>query len=251
MFINDYIEKITLQEELGNVKDQLKAVQDENAKLKTTIKLAYKACVEGKSILLDKNAALTAEVYKLKKELNVLKYSNSVLQKNGTESLEKDEGFGDDQINISDEDFLKYQLSNREGKIKELEAKIEMLENDRKEGLLTCCNCSHGQQYWIKQLKDELSKSNAEKQELKAKIEMLSRDADKIFKEKRQEGDNLRNRIKDLETEIDQLKSNPSTVSESTLLERVSKSDEENQELKKKVQQLKDIIKDLFEKLYE
>ena len=33
----DYIEKITLQEELKNVKERLKAVQDENAKLKTTI----------------------------------------------------------------------------------------------------------------------------------------------------------------------------------------------------------------------
>lgn len=90
------------------------------------------------------------------------------------------------------------------------------------------------------------------------------------LEEKQQEADNLRNRIKDLETEIDQLKSNPSTVSDSellaihtadvetinklnikvrdlngtisTLLERVSKSDKENQELKKKVQELKDFI---------
>ena len=266
----DYIEKITLQEELKNVKEQLKTVQDENAKLKTTIERGYKACMESRRILIDKNeliAVLTAEVHRIKGK------------KNGTESLKEDEGFGDDQINISDEDFLKYQLSNREGKIKELEAKVEMLENDRKEGLLTCCNCSHSQQYRIKQLKDELSKSNAEKQELKAKIEMLSRDADKIFKEKRQEGDNLRNRIKDLEDEIDQLKSNPSAVSYSelmaihtadvetinelsikardlngtisTLIERVYKSDEENQELKKRVQQLKYIIEDLNKKLYE
>ena len=261
MFIDDYIEKITLQEELENVKEQLKVVQDENAELKTTIKRGYTACMESKRILLDKNeliAALTAEVHKLKGK------------KNGTESLKEDEGFDDDQINISDEDFLKYRLSNREDKIKELEAKVEMLENDRKENLVVCADCSHDQQYRIKQLEDELSKSNAEKQELKAKIEMLSRDADKIFKEKRQEGDNLRNRIKDLEAEIDQLKSNPSTVSNSellaihtadvetinklnikardlnstisTLLERVSKSEEENQELKKKVQELNDFI---------
>ena len=33
MFIDDYIEKITLQEELKNVKAQLKAVQDENSEL--------------------------------------------------------------------------------------------------------------------------------------------------------------------------------------------------------------------------
>lgn len=87
-----------------------------------------------------------------------------------------------------------------------------------------------------------------------------------LLEEKQQEGDNLRNRIKDLETEIDQLKSNPSTVSDSellaihtadvetinklnirardlngtisTLLERVSTYDKENQELKKKVQRL-------------
>ena len=46
----DYIEKITLQEELKNVKEQLKAVQDENAELKTTI------------------ATLTAAIYKLSEE---------------------------------------------------------------------------------------------------------------------------------------------------------------------------------------
>ena len=143
-------------------------------------------------------------------------------------------------------------------KIKTLEATIKMLENDRKEGLKVCCDCSHKFQDRIKGLKDEVRKLNEEKQ---------------------QAGDNLRNRIKDLEAEIDQLKSNSSTVSYSellaihaadvetinklnirardlngtisTLLERVSKSDEENQELKKKVQQLKDIINDLSAKLYE
>lgn len=91
-----------------------------------------------------------------------------------------------------------------------------------------------------------------------------------LLEEKQQEADNLRNRIKDLETEIDQLKSNPSTASYSellaihtadvetinklnvrardlngtisTLLERVSTYDKENQELKKKVQELNDFI---------
>lgn len=90
------------------------------------------------------------------------------------------------------------------------------------------------------------------------------------LEEKQQEGDNLRNRIKDLESEIDQLESNPTAVSYSellaihtadvetinklnirardlngtisTLLERVSKTDKENQELKKKVQELNDFI---------
>lgn len=46
----DYIEKITLQEELKNVKEQLKTVQDENTELKTTI------------------ATLTAAIYKLSEE---------------------------------------------------------------------------------------------------------------------------------------------------------------------------------------
>ena len=91
-----------------------------------------------------------------------------------------------------------------------------------------------------------------------------------LLEEKQQEADNLRNRIKDLESEIDQLKSNPTTVSYSellaihtadvetinklnikardlngtisTLLERVSTYDKENQELKKKVQDLNDFI---------
>ena len=91
-----------------------------------------------------------------------------------------------------------------------------------------------------------------------------------LLEEKRQEGDNLRNRIKDLEAEIDQLMSNSTTVSYSellaihtadvetinklnieardlnstisTLLERVSTYDKENQELKKKVQDLNDFI---------
>ena len=194
MFIDDYIEIISLK--------------DENAKLKSDIDLYRKA-----------GAEKTEKITRLSKELDVLKYTNLVLR------------------------------TNAEDKIEALEAKIKMLENDRKEGLLTCCNCSHKFQDRVKGLKDEVRKLNEEKQ---------------------QEGDNLRNRIKDLEAEIDQLKSNSSTVSYSellaihtadvetinklnikardlnstisTLLERVSKSDEENQELKKKVQDLNDFI---------
>lgn len=197
MFINDCIENVSLQKELENVKEQLKAVQDENAKLKTTIELHYK-------------------VY-------------------GAERLEKDEGLSNDQINISDEDWLKYRLSNKEGKIKVLEAKIEMLENDRKDSLKDCCECSHKFQARIKDLKDEISK---------------------LSEEKRQEGDNLRNRIKDLEAEIDQLKSNPTAASYSELLvihtadvETINKLNIRAHDTKKKVQQLKDIINDLSEEL--
>ena len=194
MFIDDYIEIISLK--------------DENAKLKTDIDLYRKA-----------GAEKTEKITRLSKELDVLKCTNLVLR------------------------------TNAEDKIEALEAKIEMLENDRKEGLKSCCDCSNKFQDRIKGLKDEVRKLNEEKQ---------------------QEGDNLRNRVKDLEDEIDQFKSNPSTVSDSellaihtadvetinklnikvrdlngtisTLLERVSTYDKENQELKKKVQELNDFI---------
>ena len=213
MFIDDYIENISLKEELM-------VIQDENAKLKKDIDLYRKA-----------GAEKTEKITRLSKELDVLKYTNLVLRANAAECK------------------LRLVKDDNEDKIKALEAKIEMLENDRKEGLNSCCDCSHKFQDRIKGLKDEVRKLN---------------------EEKRQEGDNLRNRIKDLEAEIDQLKSNPSTVSDSellaihtadvetinklnirardlnatisTLLERVSKSDEENQELKKKVQDLNDFI---------
>ena len=194
MFIDDYIEIISLK--------------DENAKLKSDIDLYRKA-----------GAEKTEKITRLSKELDVLKCTNLVLR------------------------------TNAEDKIEALEAKIEMLENDRKEGLKSCCDCSNKFQDRIKGLKDEVRKLNEEKQ---------------------QEGDNLRNRVKDLEDEIDQFKSNPSTVSDSellaihtadvetinklnikvrdlngtisTLLERVSTYDKENQELKKKVQELNDFI---------
>ena len=98
MFINDYddyIEKIALQKELKNIKEQLKTVQDENAKLKTDIDLYRKADAEK----TEKIANLAAEVHRLNEELN---------------SLKEDEVFGDNRINISDEDWLKYRLSIRD-----------------------------------------------------------------------------------------------------------------------------------------
>lgn len=153
-----------------------------------------------------------------------------------------------DRCHKADMEKRRVILDNNE-KIAKLEATIKMLENDRKEGLKACCDCSHKFQDRIKGLKDEVRKLNEEKQ---------------------QAGDNLRNRVKDLEVEIDQLKSNSSTVSYSellaihtadvetinklnikardlngtisTLLERVSTYDKENQELKKKVQDLNDFI---------
>ena len=168
MFVDDYIEKITLQEELKDIKEQLKAVKDENAKLKTDIDLCYKA-----------DAEKAEKITSLSEELEIFTYTNLVLRTNAAEC--------------------------------------------------------------------------------KLRLE-----------EKQQEGDNLRNRIKDLEAEIDQLKSNPTDASYSellaihaadvetinklnikvrdlnstisTLIERVSKSDEENQELKKRVQDLNDFI---------
>ena len=170
MFIEDRIEQIAfqLQDELENTREKLKAVKDENAKLKTGIDLCHKA-----------DAEKTEKIKRLSEELDSLKYTNLVLRTNAAEC--------------------------------------------------------------------------------KLRLE-----------EKQQEADNLRNRVKDLESEIDQLKNNPTTVScsellaihtadvetinklnirardlngtISTLLERVSKTDKENQELRKKVQDLNDFI---------
>ena len=69
MFIDDYIEKITLQEELKNVKEQLKTVQDENAKLKTDIDLYRKADTEKTEAI----ATLKTAVYRLSEENQELK----------------------------------------------------------------------------------------------------------------------------------------------------------------------------------
>lgn len=106
MFIDDYIEKISLKEELKNVMEQLKTVHDENTKLKTTIDLYRKADVEK----TEKIANLAAEVHRLNEELNGLK---------------EDEVFGDNRINISDEDWLKYRLSIRDA----INTTIDQLKN--------------------------------------------------------------------------------------------------------------------------
>ena len=140
----DYIEKITLQEELKNAKEQLKAVQDENAKLKTDIDLHRKA-----------NAEKTEKIKRLSEELDALKYTNLVLRTNAA--------------------------------TKAYDARIETLENDRSELLAIHV----------------------------ADVETINK---------------LNIKARDLNGTI------------STLLERVSKSDEENQELKKKVQELNDFI---------
>ena len=122
----------------------------------------------------------------------------------------------------------------------------------------------------LKNVKEQLKAVQDENTELKTAIATLTAAIYKLSEEKQQEGDNLRNRIKDLEDEIDQLMSNSTTVSYSellaihtadvetinklnikardlnstisTLLERVSTYDKENQELKKKVQELNDFI---------
>lgn len=67
----DYIEKITLQDELKNIKEQLKTVQDENAKLKTDADLHRKA-----------NAEKTEKIKRLSEELDALKYTNLILRTN-------------------------------------------------------------------------------------------------------------------------------------------------------------------------
>ena len=161
MFINDYddyIEKITLQKELENVKEQLKAVKDVNTKLKTEIDLHCKA-----------NAEKTEKIKRLSEELDSLKYTNLILRTNAAECK------------------LRLAENDNESKIKELEAKIEMLENDRSELLA-----------------------------------IHTADVETINK--------LNIRARDLNGTI------------STLLERVSNTDKENQELKKKVQELNDFI---------
>lgn len=152
MYFEDSIEKITLQEELKNVKEQLKAVKDENAKLKADIDLCHKA-----------DAEKTEKIKRLSEELDALKYTNLVLRTNAA--------------------------------TKAFDARIETLENDRSELLAIHI----------------------------ADVETINK---------------LNIKVRDLNGTI------------STLLERVSKTDKENQELKKKVQELKDIIKDLGAKLY-
>ena len=150
MFIDDYIEKVSLKEELKNVMEQLKTVHDENTKLKTAIDLYRKA-----------DAEKTEKIKRLSEELDSLKYTNLILRTNAaTWRLNRDK-------------------DGNEDKIKELEAKIETLENDRSELLAIHT----------------------------ADVEIINE---------------LNSKVHDLNSTI------------STLIERFSKSDEENQELKKK-----------------
>ena len=107
-----------------------------------------------------------------------------------------------------------------------------------------------------KNVKEQLKAVQDENAELKTTIATLTAAIYKLSEEKQQEGDNLRNRIKDLESDIDQLKSNPTTVSYSELLdihtadvETINKLNIRAHDIKKKVQQLKNIINDLSEEL--
>lgn len=176
MFIDDYdnyIEKISLQKELENVKERLKAVQEENA---------------------------------------VLRSSNLTIGGN----------------NIK----LKLLLIEKNDKIEELEAKIKMLESDRKDSLKTCGDCGHKFQDRIKDLESEIDelKKNPSAAPDAEWIAIHTADVETINK--------LNIQVHDLNNTI------------TTLLDRLSKSTDENQELKKKMQELKDIIKDLGAKLY-
>ena len=129
MFIDDRIEQIAfqLQEELENTREKLKAIQDENAMLKTDIDLYRKA-----------DAEKTEKITRLSEELDALKYTNLILRTNAaTWRLNRDK-------------------EGNEDKIKELEAKIETLENDRSE------------------LLERVSKSDEENQELKKKVQALN-----------------------------------------------------------------------------
>lgn len=167
MFIDDYIEKIALQEELKNVKEQLKAVQEENAVLRSSNLMVSGNAIKLKLLLIEKN-----------------------------------------------------------DKIDELEAKIKMLESDRKDSLKTCGDCSHKFQDRIKNLEseiDQLKKTPSAAADVDTEmIAIHTADVETINK--------LNIHVRDLNSTI------------STLLERVSKTDKENQELKKKVQDLNDFI---------
>lgn len=137
------------------------------------------------------------------------------------------------------DDYIGY-ISLKQEEVNKLRARLEILEAE---------NLAFKNQNTVLKYNNSVLKKNAAECKL-------------LLEEKQQEGDNLRNRIKDLETEIDQLMSNSTTVSYSellaihtadvetinklnikardlnstisTLLERVSTYDKENQELKKK-----------------
>ena len=148
---------------------------------------------------------------------------------------------------LHNDDYIGY-ISLKQEEIRKLRARLESVEAE---------NLAFKNQNTVLKYNNSVLKKNAAECKL-------------LLEEKQQEADNLRNRVKDLEDEIDQLMSNSSAVSYyellaihtadvetinklnikardlnstiSTLLERVSTYDKENQELKKKVQDLNDFI---------
>ena len=148
---------------------------------------------------------------------------------------------------LHNDDYIGY-ISLKQEEIRKLRARLESVEAE---------NLAFKNQNTMLKYNNSVLKKNAAECKL-------------LLEEKQQEADNLRNRVKDLEDEIDQLMSNSSAVSYSellaihtadvetinklnikardlnstisTLLERVSTYDKENQELKKKVQDLNDFI---------
>ena len=134
---------------------------------------------------------------------------------------------------LQEKDYIGY-ISLKQEEVKKLRARLESLEAE---------NLDFKNHNTVLKYSNSVLKKNAAKCKL-------------LLEVKQQEGDNLRNRIKDLETEIDQLKSNPSTVSDSELLtihtadvETINKLNIRAHDVKRKVQQLKDIINDLSEEL--
>ena len=148
---------------------------------------------------------------------------------------------------LHNDDYIGY-ISLKQEEIRKLRARLESVEAE---------NLAFKNQNTVLKYNNSVLKKNAAECKL-------------LLEEKQQEADNLRNRVKDLEDEIDQLMSNSSAVSYSellaihtadvetinklnikardlnstisTLLERVSTYGKENQELKKKVQELNDFI---------
>ena len=107
MFTDDYIENISLKEELKNIKEQLKTVQDENAELKTAIDWYHKADMEKRRIILDKN-----------EEIAMLKRDNSEKARdlNGTISTLLERASKSDEEN----QVLKNKVKSLEDEIRHL-----------------------------------------------------------------------------------------------------------------------------------